>query len=384
MRSCPMFFFSLMLLTGFIRGGDARSYKAEAGPHTVIKVRYEWFDLARKRQVPVKIYYPEEGEALPVVVFSHGLGGTREGYKYIGRHWAGHGYVSVHLQHLGSDDSVWRGAGDKAQLMQAMRKAAANPVNALHRPKDVGFALDEMLRLNAEASPFQGRLDLERIGVAGHSFGAWTTLIVAGELIVGPNGNEIMDLSDKRIKAAIPMSAPAPEHEAQRRAAFRRMRVPCLHMTGTEDTSPINDTTAAERRVPFDHARGADQYLLTFAGGDHMVFSGRLRRKRAGDDWMQSLILQTSTAFLDAYLREDAEALAWLREEFPDVLAGRGTFEIKSGDTEFAPREKKADDAVASEADDLAEELREALQGGSENERPEQEELAGELDAALE
>ena len=39
-----------------------------------------------------------------MIVFSHGLGGTRDGYEYLGRHWASYGYVSVHLQHKGSDD----------------------------------------------------------------------------------------------------------------------------------------------------------------------------------------------------------------------------------------------------------------------------------------
>src|SRR5581483_4684895 len=73
-------------------------------------VRYDWVDAKRHRDVPVKIYYPKTGDGpFPVIVFSHGLGGSREGYEYLGNYWASHGYVSVHLQHLGSDDSVWKG-----------------------------------------------------------------------------------------------------------------------------------------------------------------------------------------------------------------------------------------------------------------------------------
>jgi predicted dienelactone hydrolase len=43
----------------------------------------------------------------PVIVFSHGLGGSREGYKYLGRHWASYGYVAVHVEHLGSDTAAF-------------------------------------------------------------------------------------------------------------------------------------------------------------------------------------------------------------------------------------------------------------------------------------
>ena len=47
------------------------------------------------REVPVKISdYPASGGRCPVVIFSHGLGGSRDGDQYLGRHWASHGYVS--------------------------------------------------------------------------------------------------------------------------------------------------------------------------------------------------------------------------------------------------------------------------------------------------
>src|SRR5262245_52892801 len=81
----------------------------DAGPLKVGVLRLEWKDAARNRPVPVKVYYPSElAQRFPVILFSHGLGGTRETYEYLGRQWASHGYVAVHLQHLGSDDAVWR------------------------------------------------------------------------------------------------------------------------------------------------------------------------------------------------------------------------------------------------------------------------------------
>jgi hypothetical protein len=66
-----------------------------------------WLDPSRQREVPVTVRWPTaqatSGEALPVVLFSHGLGGTREGGAVWGQAWAAAGFVVLHLQHPGSD-----------------------------------------------------------------------------------------------------------------------------------------------------------------------------------------------------------------------------------------------------------------------------------------
>jgi dienelactone hydrolase len=339
----PFLLFSiiLVLLASPLLAQDAakpQPYKKDAGAFEVATVSYDWKDAKRDRVVPVKIYYPSGIKGIevdwskfksPVIIFSHGLGGTREGYEYLGRHWASHGYVSVHLQHIGSDDSAWR--GQQQQFMQAMRQAAADPMNAINRPLDVRFAIDQVEKLNsAEDSPLKGRLDVANIGMAGHSFGAFTTLAVAGQTFSLPRGGE-QQLADPRVKAAIPMSAPVPRNKEQHAKAFGSVNIPCLHMTGTEDTSPINDTTAEERLIPFQHAKLADAYLINFKGGDHMIFSGRGRlRAKPSDARFQDLIRQSSIAFWDAYLRGDAKARAWLANgDFEKVMGADGTFEKK-------------------------------------------------------
>src|SRR3954467_12365816 len=92
-----------------LEAASGTEYKAVPQPSTVEIVRFDWMDTNRNRKVPAKIYYPKGDGPFPVIVFSHGLGGSREGYEYLGRHWASNGYVCVHLQHIGSDDSIWRG-----------------------------------------------------------------------------------------------------------------------------------------------------------------------------------------------------------------------------------------------------------------------------------
>jgi dienelactone hydrolase len=329
--------FRLWLVSGAVMGGTIfASYAQEtmgtpwrtAAPTSEVTVsRAEWRDEKRGRVVPVKIYAPKSGAGpFPVIIFSHGLGGSREGYEYLGQGWAAHGYVSVHLQHAGSDESVWKDVS-LGKRMSAMRRAAAQPRNAMERVSDVRFAIDELARLSATNLIWRGKLDLARLGVAGHSFGAHTTLATAGAAYSGWGG---ATLADPRVKAALPMSAPLPANKARLDGAYAGVEVPCLHMTGTKDDSPIGDTKAAERRLPFDHCHSSDQFLITFTGGDHAIFGGRERKLGgAKDAEFQRLICQSSLAFWDAYLRDDAKAREWLTTKFQDVLGKEGVLEVK-------------------------------------------------------
>ncbi|MCX7048763.1 MAG: hypothetical protein NTX50_25160 [Candidatus Sumerlaeota bacterium] len=319
---------------------SAKYQSKTAGPFAVETLLSDWHDDKRNRDVPVKIYYPKRDESssaatalCPIVIFSHGLGGSRNGYEYLGRYWAGYGYVSVHLQHPGSDTSAWQG---KAQPMEGMRAAAADIKNLVNRPLDVRFAIDQVEKMNSDETPLKGRLDLKRIGMAGHSFGAYTTLAAIGQAFVTPQGKEI-SLSEPRIKAAIAMSSPVPKNKDQFDKAFAKIAIPVMHMTGTLDSSPIGDTKAEERRIPFDHTNGSDQYLLNFEGGDHMIFSGRLRgvfKADTGsgekDTAFQDKICIASLAFWDAYLENDGNAKNYLMGKgFENVLGALGKFEKK-------------------------------------------------------
>src|SRR5205814_1868084 len=106
----------------------------------------------------------------------------RDTYAYLGNFWASHGYVSVHPQHAGSDSEIFKGGGNP---LEAVRKAVLNPKNAVERPKDITFVLDELTKLNKDDSIFKGKLNLDGVGLAGHSFGAHTTMVTAGQAMAG-------------------------------------------------------------------------------------------------------------------------------------------------------------------------------------------------------
>lgn len=281
----------------------------------------EWKDENRGRTVPVKMYYPVGDGPFPVVLFSHGLGGSRDNYRYLGEYWSKHGIASLHLQHIGSDDAVWRGGGGLAALRGAM-----SGKNAIDRVHDVSFAIDQLVKLDKDESwPLHGKLNFDQIGMAGHSFGANTTLIVVGQRLAGQS------LADKRIKCAIALSAPPPMLKNYD-AIYGGIKVPMLHMTGTNDVSAVDARgfDPLDRRLPFDHITGVDSYLVTFAGGDHMVFSGQRRGAPVASDERNHVLIQQATmAFWDAYLKSDKTALSWLQGDFGDELGKSGVFEQK-------------------------------------------------------
>jgi dienelactone hydrolase len=324
-----------------VEGTEAVEPRYDRGPHVVETKLLDWRDEKRDREVPAKVYLPRDLQApAPVIVFSHGLGGSRNGYAYLGEHWASRGYVSVHLQHAGSDDSLT--AGDREGVRGRLERAGNDPLTAMQRPGDVSFAIDQLERLNAEQGEFEKKLDLKHLGMAGHSFGAWTTMAVVGQKAVLPGGRTF-SMADPRITAAIAMSSPTPRAGSDLEKAYGSVTIPVFHMTGTLDDMPIGNSLAIDRRIPFDHTPARDQLLLILTGGDHMVFSGRVNRPgntrlnakgMTGDGKLdagfQQLIAVSTAAFWDAFLKGDAAAKSWLVDgDFTKRLGTSGTFKWK-------------------------------------------------------
>jgi predicted dienelactone hydrolase len=262
------------------------------------------------RAIPLRLYLPAKLRTpAPVVLFSHGLGGSREGNAYCGEHWAARGYVAVFLQHPGSDTSVWKEVAREDRL-EAMREAASLK-NFRLRVGDVGATLDALEAWSAPGSgnALSGKLDLAHVGMSGHSFGAVTTQAVSGQRapLVGDRFN------DARIDAAIPMS-PSKPRRGDAADAFGGVRIPWLLMTGTHDTAPIGGQTVASRLSVYPALPAGDKYQVVLDGAEHSAFTDRALPgdQRARNPNHHRAILALSTAFWDATLRGDAAAKAWL------------------------------------------------------------------------
>ncbi|HRQ89574.1 MAG TPA: acetylhydrolase [Bacteroidia bacterium] len=266
-------------------------------------------DASRDRTVPVKVYLPRGDGAHPVVIFSHGLGGSRENSAYLGEHWAQNGYAAVFVQHPGSDESVWKSA-ETGERMAELKKAASLE-SALDRFADIPFVIDRLEEWNvSDGHALHRRLDLGHIGLCGHSFGAVTTQALMGQRFPGSR-----EFHDSRIDAFFLMSPSIPARFPPDRA-FGGIKAPVLCMTGTEDGSPIQpDLIPESRREVYRSLPPGDKYQLVFDGGTHSAFSDTPFRDEGRLAHHHPAIQRISTRFWDAYLKDDAGAKAWLKSE---------------------------------------------------------------------
>lgn len=278
-------------------------------------------DAARKREIPLKIFLPNDmartGDLSPVIIFSHGLGGSREGSAFLGKHWAARGYAAVFTQHIGSDTSVWKGQGSEKGI-QGMHKAAS-ATNLLLRVQDIPAVINALEKWNADAKhELHNRLDLGRIGMSGHSFGAQTTQAVSGQSL-RVFGHRY---TDSRIKAAVVMSPGVPQ--GGDKTAFNSVKIPWLLMTGTKDGSPLGlgGQTIESRRKVFQLLPNGDKYELVLFNAEHSVFTDRALpgEKELRNPEHHKAILAISTAFWDAYIKNDADAKIWLKENGPKAV----------------------------------------------------------------
>lgn len=230
---------------------------------------FEWQDDARQRPVAAKLYLPSAATGpVPLVVFSHGIGGSREGYTYLGKYWAANGIATLHLQHAGSDRGLWR--GNPLTLVSRLQ-GAASEVEATDRARDLRFALDQVL-----ADPVAAHIDPERIAAAGHSYGANTTLLVSGARVA--RDGQALDFSDTRIRAAIVLSAPPFYGEPDLDAILQGVRIPTLHITAQDDDIRIPGFYSGvdDRRAVFASTGSLHKALVVFKQGSHSIFTDRL------------------------------------------------------------------------------------------------------------
>lgn len=289
---------------------------AAVASHHVID--YDWTDPGRARAVPVRLYWPsnlDAGQSVPLVVFSHGIGGSRRGYSYLGRHLAAHGIACLHLQHVGSDRELWFGnpLGMISRLWDA-----ANEREVIDRVRDLGFALDQLL----EHTEVGRQIDRDRIAAAGHSYGANTVMLASGARL--QRGGRTVELRDPRIKAALLISAPPFYGEADPAQILAPLTLPSLHITATEDVIRIPGyySPASDRLAVFEAIGSPAKALAVFQGGSHSMFTDR-----AGTGGLQLNPLvkiatkELALAFLRSVFDGRDDGLRQWPQEYGDVIA---------------------------------------------------------------
>jgi predicted dienelactone hydrolase len=338
MRSLPVVLLWCVVVLTVTRAHGADLDYAAPGSYAVRLADQMWRDEARQRDIPVRIRLPESRARVPAIVFSHGLGGSLGGGTEWAEHWASRGFAVIHVQHPGSDELIWKDkpAGER----MAGLRSGADLRQFMARIADIRFVVGELGRRRSSGDPLIAGLNLDRLGMSGHSFGAVTTLYLGGQrppVAVGA------DLGEPRFAAFLAFSPQASGAEPERQfAAFVR---PALLVTGTLDGQPFPGlgASAVQRLVPFEAmAPAGNKFLLVVDRADHMFFNGTRGLRDIGAGGRDGidfgaveargyrLVKAVSTAYWQAYLMDDAIAGRWLRDGGAAALvAADGTFRSK-------------------------------------------------------
>jgi predicted dienelactone hydrolase len=240
---------------------------------------------------------------LPIIVFSHGSGGTPYQSTYYTRHLASHGFVVVAPPHPGNTIADCLPCTDTAALLDSY----------LNRPDDITFALEALLARSADpGSLFYNALDASRVGMSGHSFGALDTLRLAG--------------SDSRFSAALAMAPPGSGRLSLNRVDIK---IPIMMMGGKLDTiAPLE-----EQQKYFDSlgTDGPPHFLLVFPRGGHFSYANVCVPVLEGcgpdaidEDRAHELINLYATAFFKTYLAGEDSYASYLE---PEAAAGNPDIE---------------------------------------------------------
>jgi len=242
-------------------------------------------DTGRNRNFSAKFYFPNlssKETSIPVVVISHGLGSNGVNFESLAEHLASYGFAVALPQHRGSNYEYIQKflAGETKDMFQGNE--------FIDRPLDISFLLNELEELNKYQ--FHGQLNLEKVGIFGHSFGASTAFALAGAEInfnqlkqdCGPQ-MEVLNMSlllqcralelkpqkynlkDDRI-AAIFVLDPV-NSSLFGKAGIGQVKLPVLWGSGSEDKiTPI----VLEQANSFTWLTTADKYLVLTEGADHI------------------------------------------------------------------------------------------------------------------
>jgi predicted dienelactone hydrolase len=211
----------------------------------------------------------------PLVVFAHGFDVTPTTYARLLASWARAGYVV---------------AAPLFPLTGPHAPGGPDESDVVNQPGDVSFAISSLLAASAAPGPLSGLIDPRHIAVAGHSDGAETALAAAFS----------RRERDARISAAMVLSGA--EMSGIGGYSFQPRGPALLAAQGTRDLFNAPRYTDAYFR-----AARRPKYLLRLPGAGHLP-------PYTTEQPQLSIVEHVTRAFLDAYLKGSASALAGLAQ----------------------------------------------------------------------
>jgi predicted dienelactone hydrolase len=291
---------------------DACLYRPEQTYEVGVLPTYTVVDETRGgRQVGLRIRYPIDAPGpLPVVVFSHG-GGPKPPGVFGNEEWgvalARAGYAVVHLNHsLNATDRAWAcaqvAAGDSCDGETALR---------VLRPGDAKAAIHALLTFDEEFPRLAGKLDLDRIAVAGHSFGSYTAMTVAGTTVDFGPPTGVVSFADPTPVSFLALSSSGPGHFGFTDESWQEVDRPLMLVSGAGDRTAGEQP--ADRRAAFDHLPPGDKALVWI--DDRAATHDTFNLANPDQPEMVAWVEAAGLAWFDATLRDRRAAWDWLASE---------------------------------------------------------------------
>ena len=193
----------------------------------------------------------------PVIIISPGLGADVEFYAAFAEDLASHGYVVVGLDHPYDVAAVALGDGSFA-VFDPAQWPTGEPAREQffgrrmdERANDVSFVLDRLTQIDVEPGPFEGQLDLERVGIMGHSMGGITAAAACRR--------------DSRLKACLNIDGLLAGGPFSARPGDPRPAQPFMFLT--------KDQNADDSVVAGLEARGGMSVRVVVPGATHIDFT---------------------------------------------------------------------------------------------------------------
>lgn len=287
---------------------------ARSGLAVAAEAEVRLTDSARQRELAVDVTYPGGPGPFPVILYSHGDGGTGKDARGLARFWATRGYVVLAPSHRDAPSA----------------KNVGDPKAWETRARDLAFLIDSLPVIGERVPPLAGKLDGARLGVGGHSYGAYTAGLLSGATVAPPKGSKNPkpeSFADPRPRAFLLLSPPGAGMRGWTASSWASVARPLLVVTGSRDKGSKGQEPAW-RFDAFRLSPPGDKYSLFLRGASHQSYTGRYAEPGAtlsgrgngalsADEEVAIFkdVKAVSVAFWDDFLRGDAAAKAFLASD---------------------------------------------------------------------
>ncbi|WP_069768028.1 chlorophyllase [Streptomyces sp. LUP30] len=295
----------------------------------------------RPVDLQLRITAPVTGDDLPVILLSHGQGHSHhlsslDGYAPLAHFWAAHGFAVIQPTHLSS-----------STLTLAPDTPGA-PLYWRSRAEDMRHILDRLDAIEAAVPQLPGRLDRDRVAVAGHSMGGHTASLLLGARLTDPDEGTQVNLADPRIKAGVLLAAPGRGGDALTETVaqnfgfllttdFSTMTTPTLVVAGDKDDSAHLTVNGPEWHIDPYRLSPGPKTLLTLFDAEHGLggVSGYDVAETTDENPARvAAVQQLTAAYLHSRLYPGAPAWQTAREALTTGPHAVGRVEAKHDEAE--------------------------------------------------